>query len=47
MNEVFEPGSVDVVEFVGGDDLDVGQQKGRIQLRVNEAAREIAAGQAR
>src|SRR3546814_10750869 len=46
VDQVFELHAVDVVERVGGDDLHVRQQKGRVQSGIGDALGDIAAGDA-
>ena len=46
MDQVLKPGAVDVVQLVGGDDLDVGHQKRRIEPGIGDPPRNVAAGDA-
>src|SRR5690606_16727088 len=46
VNKVFEPASGDVVQLVGGDDLHVGHEEGRIEAGIRDPSRNVATGDA-
>src|SRR5437588_240201 len=43
MDEILELAAVNVVEFVRRGDLDISHQEGRVEFRVHEAPRHVAA----